>query len=156
MKIAARCVSEGSLSPSSHCLKVMKIEDKGEGVRALCDLEKGTFLFEYKGELVSGREGREREEDHFQRTGENRYCFFFVHQGKSQCVDPVKEKEMIHLKVNHSRKRANVVAKVVVDSVLSPHICFFVKRKIFASEELLLDYGDRRKEVAKECPWLNE
>lgn len=57
--------------------------------------------------------------------------------------------------INHGNKSANLVTKVVeVDGL--PRLCFFATGDIEAGEELLYDYGDRRKDAIISYPWLSE
>ena len=55
--------------------------------------------------------------------------------------------------VNHSRKAPNALLKVFsIDGV--PRLCLIAFRNIEIGEELLYDYGERRKEVIESNPWL--
>ena len=35
-----------------------------------------------------------------------------------------------------------------------PHLCFFARKEVNVGDELLYDYGDRRKEVLEANEWL--
>ena len=135
-------------------LNIVEIPEKGEGLVAHDAIPKHTFLCEYRGELLSREEGLQRENLHFKRTGENRYCFFFFLGDVRMCIDP--HEDSIALKMNHSSKNPNVIVRVMLDSESIPHLCFFANRAIRAQEELLFDYGDRRKKVLERCEWLRE
>jgi histone-lysine N-methyltransferase SETD8 len=55
--------------------------------------------------------------------------------------------------VNHSKRVPNVLLKVfIIDGV--PRLCLMALRNIDIGEELLYDYGERRKEVLDSNPWL--
>ena len=55
--------------------------------------------------------------------------------------------------INHCRKQSNLSPKVVVaDSC--PHLVFVAARDIVSGEELLYDYGERRKDLVHHNPWL--
>lgn len=57
--------------------------------------------------------------------------------------------------INHSKKAANVKVKVVeVDG--KPRLAMIAARKLHVGEELLYDYGERKKDIVKENPWLKE
>jgi hypothetical protein len=49
--------------------------------------------------------------------------------------------------MNHSRENANLKGQVVVDRFQLLHACFLAKRDIEVGEPLLIDYGERRREV---------
>ena len=55
--------------------------------------------------------------------------------------------------INHSKISQNV-KPVVVSIDNTPRIVFVASKTIKAGEELLYDYGDRRREVIEKFPWL--
>lgn len=68
-------------------------------------------------------------------------------------VDATKDNGRMGRLLNHSRKNANVVTKVIeVDSY--PYLCLIAVRDIDKGEELVYDYGERREDVVKAMPWL--
>ncbi len=60
--------------------------------------------------------------------------------------------------MNHSRTNANMNAKMIQTLEETEgeeeHLCFIAKRDIQLGEELLFDYGERRREVCKHFQWL--
>ena len=63
------------------------------------------------------------------------------------------EEECYGKLINHSKKKANLLPKVVtVDN--TPRLIFIAKKDIDCGQELLYDYGDRNKESIKSHPWL--
>ncbi len=64
--------------------------------------------------------------------------------------------------VNHSRTNANMNAKVIQSveetdyerAEEEEYLCFIAKRDIEEGEELLFDYGERRREVCNHFQWL--
>jgi len=55
--------------------------------------------------------------------------------------------------INHSRSSPNMK----VEFIAAPtriHVCFFALRDIRAGEELLFEYGDKRRDVVRALPWL--
>ena len=55
--------------------------------------------------------------------------------------------------INHSKKSANALPKVfTVDG--NPRLCLIAMRDIDVGEELLYDYGERRKDILDANPWL--
>jgi SET domain-containing protein len=57
--------------------------------------------------------------------------------------------------VNHSIRNANSTAKLAVIDTIS-HIFLKAKRDILAGEELLYDYGERRRDILDAHPWLSQ
>ena len=69
-------------------------------------------------------------------------------------IDATKEDGNLGRLINHSRKEANIVPKITdVDG--EPHLYFIAVRDIGSGEELVYDYGDRRKTTLKHHPWLS-
>ena len=57
--------------------------------------------------------------------------------------------------INHGSKGSNLRPRVVeVEGV--PRLCFFASADISPGEELLYDYGDKRKAAVAAHPWLTE
>lgn len=133
---------------------VDQMKEKGEGLVARKRIAKYTFICEYEGEVVSKSVGERREKDHFKKTHKNRYCFYFFFGEQRLCVDP--KPTCLALKMNHSGRQPNVIVRVVVDKATRPHLCFFASREIAPDEELLFDYGERRREVIESFKWLKE
>jgi histone-lysine N-methyltransferase SETD8 len=81
--------------------------------------------------------------------------FYFKKNEKRYCIDATQESPRLGRLLNHSRRRANLEAKVLVLKG-QPHLIFTAKRKILSNEELLYDYGDRSKVNITNHPWLAE
>ncbi len=58
--------------------------------------------------------------------------------------------------INHSRSCSNLKGYIVEDTNKKIHLCFLAKRDIQPGEELLIDYGEKRREVLKENQWLKD
>ena len=69
--------------------------------RRLC---KGEFVVEYVGELITEKQGVEREESYPEENAS--FIFHFKHCGKSWCVDATEESGRLGRLINHSK--ANV------------------------------------------------
>ena len=80
-------------------------------------------------------------------------CIYTLSYCLTECsVDATKENSGTGRFINHHLK-GNVLTKVVsIDDI--PHLYFVAIRNISPGEELCYDYGDRRKDVIKEHPWL--
>ena len=73
--------------------------------------------------------------------------------GDCYSVDATKENGRMGRLVNHSRKQANVVTKMVTLPE-RPCLCLMAARDIQPGEELQYDYGDRSKAAEEAHPWL--
>ena len=58
--------------------------------------------------------------------------------------------------LNHSKKDFNLVIDVLKDKYGIRHLCFRSCRDIKEGEELLIDYGERRKSIVAIHPFLNQ
>jgi histone-lysine N-methyltransferase SETD8 len=133
-------------------VEVRDVPDKGKGVFAKVEIERGTILFPYQGELISTQEAVLREENAANegRTGD--YVFWFRNaSGKKMCIDATNSTHISRY-LNHSRKKPDV--KAVLDQTGA--IVFKTIRRVAVDEEMLFDYGDRRKDVVDDHPWLRE
>lgn len=68
-------------------------------------------------------------------------------------VDATRETGRLGRLVNHSATQANATVKVV-QLKEEPYLCIFASRDILVGEELLIDYGERRKYILEALPWL--
>ena len=136
--------------PNYSGLEVKASQEKGRGVFATKGFEKGDFLVEYSGELVSRGEGLHREQRAEEDGG---YLFFFSHDGQCFCIDATNEDGTLGRLINHSRLAGNCTPKkIVVDG--QPHIYFVAANAISPGEELMFDYGERRTKILKDFPFL--
>ena len=58
--------------------------------------------------------------------------------------------------MNHSKANANLKGYLIVDQAKQLHCCFLANRDIEAGEALLIDYGERRRDVVRSFPWLKQ
>jgi SET domain-containing protein len=126
----------------------------GRGVFAKYDIPRGSFLFEYKGELIDKKEAEIREEM-YEQEEKGCYMMYFVHK-KQLCIDATDEKYGVARLVNHRKEPNNNVfaRKIMIDG--EPRLCMFNCCLIKAGEELRHDYGDRSRKTIDENPWLEE
>ena len=73
-------------------------------------------------------------------------CFHFS-------VDATEENETCGRLMNHS-KLGNIKPRVIDDGNL--HLCFFACEDIDVGEELLYDYGERKKDIVEQNEWLRQ
>ena len=134
-------------------LEIKGTNEKGRGVFTCIDFQKGDFVVEYAGELVTLEEAKNREMEYEKDPSYGSYMYYFTNDNKSYCVDATEETGRLGRLVNHSKKRANLKPKVHTLN-RNPHIIFLASRHIKIGEELLFDYGDKSKYSIKHHPWL--
>ena len=81
---------------------------------------------------------------------------FYKHDSKKLCIDATAEDSSVGRLINHSIKDANLKMKVVVADRGSPQVVFVASKEIHSENELTYDYGERRKRVVDDNPWLKE
>ena len=70
---------------------------------------KGEFVVEFVGELITEKQGVEREESYPEEKGS--FVFYFKHRGKSWCVDATEESGRLGRLINHSKTNTNVARR---------------------------------------------
>lgn len=137
----------------SH-IEISEEGEKGKGIRCTRFLEKGEFVCEYSGELITKKEAEIREEKYGTDPKFGCYMYYFRLNDRVWCVDATLCGRKGRL-INHSAKKANVITKSFnIDN--KPTLCFFAKTDIAKGVELMYDYGDRRKDALDSHPWLIE
>ncbi|KYO02746.1 putative SET domain protein [Plasmodium gaboni] len=152
------------------CIRVIFDNIKGRCIYAASNMYKLDFICEYVGDVLTYNEAMKREEKYKRNTKKGCFMFYFKYDNKIYCVDSTKEsvidteinnnkkKKKKLLKsfarlVNHSKKKSNLIPKVLkVDN--NPRLFFVASRDIKEGEELLIDYGERDKEIIKDNQWL--
>ncbi|XP_071814729.1 N-lysine methyltransferase KMT5A-A-like isoform X2 [Apostichopus japonicus] len=127
---------------------VQQVPLKGRGVFASQKFEKGDFLLEYCGKLLTGEEG-----DILEQNISTGFRFFFKSKGQEFCIDASEEPSIgptFGRLVNHGQKDELNVKLTVVDIEGTPALCLFALRDIQEGEELLYNYG------VKQLPWLQQ
>ncbi|KOB88511.1 hypothetical protein PFDG_02606 [Plasmodium falciparum Dd2] len=151
------------------CIRVIFDSIKGRCIYAASNMYKLDFICEYVGDLLTYNEAMKREEKYKRNTKKGCFMFYFKYDNKTYCVDSTKESMVdaeIHNKmkkkkilrsfarlVNHSKKKSNLIPKVLkVEN--NPRLFFVASRDIKEGEELLIDYGERDKDIIKDNEWL--
>ncbi len=131
------------LSGSSEGLAELKTAgSKGRGVETTQKISRGEFVLEYRGELLDGVTAEQRQLQYEKQGDERCYVLDFQVRGRSYSIDATAETGTLGRLINHSRKKPNLVPKVVEIKRI-PHVVFFALRNIATREELLYDYVDR-------------
>ncbi|XP_077429564.1 uncharacterized protein LOC144056525 [Vanacampus margaritifer] len=131
-----------------HGLDVKYISEfKGRGVFACASFEKGDFLLEYRGALLSKQECERRQRLYHDKM--KAFMFEFRFDGRTWCVDAATEDGSLgrlvnddHINPNSTMKYLNVQGK--------PHLCLFATRDIDTGEEITYNYGD------SDWPWRSK
>lgn len=147
-----RNLEQAILEERSEGLKVAHFEGKGRGIIADRRFQRGEFVIEYVGDLISTTEAAEREKRYALDENAGCYMYYFKHKNQQYCIDATEDTGKLGRLVNHSRN-GNLMTKVVVVKQ-KPHLVLIAKDDIESGEELCYDYGDRSKESLLHHPWL--
>ncbi|XDV16493.1 hypothetical protein PO909_016183 [Leuciscus waleckii] len=119
-------------------------DSKGRGVFSCTEFDKGDFLLEYRGDLISKEECERRQRVYHDAL--KVFLFEFRYDGKLLCVDAARDDASLGRLVNDDHINPNSKMKTIrVDG--KPHLCLFAIRSICAGEEITYNYGD------SEWPW---
>uniref|UniRef100_A0A6I8SJ31 [histone H4]-lysine(20) N-methyltransferase n=1 Tax=Xenopus tropicalis TaxID=8364 RepID=A0A6I8SJ31_XENTR len=133
-------------------MKMDMITGKGRGVIATRDFQRGEFVVEYHGDLIEITDAKRREATYAQDSNTGCYMYYFQYLNKTYCIDATRETGRLGRLINHS-KSGNCHTKLHnINNV--PHLILVASRDINVGEELLYDYGDRRKSSLEAHPWL--
>ncbi|XP_072397895.1 histone-lysine N-methyltransferase EHMT2 [Diabrotica undecimpunctata] len=127
---------------TQHRFQLYKTDSKGWGVKTLRLIERGHFVCEYVGEILTDSDADHREDDSF-------VFDLGTKDTDNFCVDAKFYGNLTRF-INHSCNPNLHPVKVFVDhqDVRFPRIAFFALRDIRAEEELSFDYG-RKFWIAK-------
>ncbi|WBW72838.1 histone lysine H3-K36 methyltransferase Set2 [Schizosaccharomyces osmophilus] len=121
-------------------------EKKGFGLRAIADLQRYTFIYEYIGEVIPEQKFRKRMVKYDEEGIKH---FYFMMLQKGEYIDATKKGSLARF-CNHSCNPNCYVDKWMVGDKLRMGI--FSKRDILRGEELTFDYNvDRYGAQAQPC-----
>ena len=127
------------------------ISGKGRGVVAKKEFDVDDFVIEYKGNLMTKKEGLLKEKEYSRMNISESYMFFFG----ENCIDATAETKDLGRLINHSKKYANVEPLcVTLDG--RPRLALIASKKIRINDEILFDYNDNRKSAVENFPFLKE
>ncbi|XP_064099740.1 dentin sialophosphoprotein-like isoform X2 [Macrobrachium nipponense] len=121
---------------SAH-MQLFKTDGKGWGVRALKTIQKGSYVCEYVGEIITDLEADQREDDSYLFDLDNK-------DSETFCIDARGYGNIARF-INHLCEPNLTPVKVFIDhqDLTFPRIAFFANRDIEADEELGFDYGEK-------------
>ncbi|KAL7846074.1 hypothetical protein AOLI_G00242660, partial [Acnodon oligacanthus] len=126
------------------CLTCSLFSHVGRGIFSSVHFDKGDFLLEYRGELISKHECERRQNIHHGAL--KVFMFEFRYNGKLFCVDAALEGDSLGRLVNDDHVRPNSKMKTITVAG-KPHLCLFATRSFTPGEEITYNYGD------SEWPW---
>ncbi|KAL2100471.1 hypothetical protein ACEWY4_004865 [Coilia grayii] len=147
-------IDELILKGIENGMTVQHIEGKGRGVFATQNFQKGQYVVEYHGDLLQITDAKKRETMYAQDPSTGCYMYYFQYLSKTYCVDATSESGRMGRLINHSRN-GNCHTKLH-DINGIPHLILVASRDIHKGEELLYDYGDRRRSSIAAHPWLKQ
>lgn len=127
--------------------------EKGRGIFSTRRFERGEFVCEYAGEMISYKAAKKREEKYATDTSIGCYMYFFEHKSKQYCIDATAETDRLGRLFNHSKLEGNCHTKLF-EMNSRPYLILVASRNIECGEELMYDYGDRNKTSLASHPWL--
>ncbi|XP_077362129.1 N-lysine methyltransferase KMT5A-like [Festucalex cinctus] len=112
---------------------------KGRGVFSSCYFQKGDFLVEYRGDIISKQERENRLRVYHDAL--KVFMFEFRYNGKTLCVDAARDDNSLGRLVNDDHICPNSkMQRITVDR--QPHLCLFATKDIEPGEEITYNYGD--------------
>lgn len=123
------------------CLRVFETENKGLGICTERSIQKGSFVGEYVGEILSSLQVKQR----LQSLTENDSCYIVTYREHTNSgsalttnVDATFKGNLMRF-VNHSCSPNLAMLPVRTDSIV-PRLCLFTCKDILAGEELSFSY----------------
>ncbi|XP_073716136.1 uncharacterized protein [Misgurnus anguillicaudatus] len=116
---------------------------KGRGVFSCRHFQKGDFLFEYRGRVLT-KEEYERRHSELEV-----FLFEFRFDGRQLWVDASKDDGSLGRLVNDDHVNPNSKMKIITVN-RKPHLCLFAVKNISPGDEIMYNYGD------SDWPWRNK
>nr|XP_057918564.1 uncharacterized protein LOC131109977 [Doryrhamphus excisus]XP_057918565.1 uncharacterized protein LOC131109977 [Doryrhamphus excisus]XP_057918566.1 uncharacterized protein LOC131109977 [Doryrhamphus excisus]XP_057920422.1 uncharacterized protein LOC131115987 isoform X1 [Doryrhamphus excisus]XP_057920423.1 uncharacterized protein LOC131115987 isoform X1 [Doryrhamphus excisus] len=126
---------------------------KGRGVFSKRHFQKGEFLIEYRGQVISKQEHENRL--HIYHDALKVFMFEFRYNGKNLCVDAAQEDDSLGRLVNDDNVSPNSKMKTITVNG-QPHLCLFATTDIKPGEEITYNYGDSDWPWRLKCPTVKE
>ena len=134
-------------------MEIRNIENKGRGVFSTRCFQRGEFVCEYAGEIISYKVAKKREELYAADPSIGCYMYFFEYKSKQYCIDATAETNRLGRLFNHSKTGGNCHTKLF-EMNAKPYLILIASRDIKCGEELTYDYGERNRVAIESHPWL--
>ncbi len=134
-------------------MEIKNIENKGRGVFSTRCFQRGEFVCEYAGEIISYKVAKKREELYAADPSIGCYMYFFEYKSKQYCIDATAETNRLGRLFNHSKTGGNCHTKLF-EMNAKPYLILIASRDIKCGEELTYDYGERNRVAIESHPWL--
>lgn len=135
------CPNRATQHQSLKCLRVFETENKGLGICTERSIQKGSFVGEYVGEVVSSLQVKRR----LQSLTESDSCYIVTYRECTSSgsilmtnIDATFKSNLMRF-VNHSCSPNLTMLPVRKDSIV-PRLCLFACKDILAGEELCFSY----------------
>lgn len=132
-----KSIEEAVLSEKDDGLEVHMFVGKGRGIISTKEFQRGDFVVEYSGELISIEEAKIREVIYAQDQNTGCYMYYFAHKNVQYCVDATPETPRLGRLVNHSRNGNLMTKTIIVNS--KPRLVLVAKEDIRPGDELTYD-----------------
>lgn len=132
------CLNKRFQKCQSAKVEIFKTKKKGWGLRTLTDLQAGTFIMEYVGEVVRSKEFRSRVKKYTKQKIKHHY---FMALRSDEIIDATCKGNLTRF-INHSCEPNCETQKWTVNGDL--RIGFFTIRDLKAGEEVTFDYQFQR------------
>ncbi|XP_044258627.1 probable histone-lysine N-methyltransferase set-23 [Tribolium madens] len=123
-------------------LKIVKTENKGLGLFSADIIDKGNFICEYAGEVITQAEAHRRFASYATMGLQHNYIFCinenFGSKNEKTFIDPTFYGNMGRY-INHSCDPNSVLIPIRVDNL--PKLCIFAKESINKNTEITFNYG---------------
>lgn len=144
------CLNRLSQCDPGRHLTIVTTEKKGLGVVTRTPLQKGSFVGEYVGEIISSSASKDRLES-LNSTAECYIVQYHEHWDDrvvTTNIDATYRGNMTRF-INHSCDPNLVMVPVRSDSIV-PRLCLFTSKDICAGDELCFNYSGRASSVDSE------
>eukprot|EP01091_Cochliopodium_minus_P010444 TRINITY_DN2762_c0_g1_i4.p1 TRINITY_DN2762_c0_g1~~TRINITY_DN2762_c0_g1_i4.p1 ORF type:complete len:585 (-),score=165.39 TRINITY_DN2762_c0_g1_i4:15-1625(-) len=132
------CTNHVISSGSKVSFEIFKTVDKGWGVKTLVDIQKGEFVCQYIGEVITSDEANNRK----QYDKEKLSYLFDLAGGENYTID-AKMKGNVSRFINHSCDANLSIYEAFIDNLNEnlPLLCMFANRDFDAGTELTINYN---------------
>lgn len=117
-------------------------------------IKKDDVVIEYVGEIVTTTSEMKKREISYAKNNLGCYILEFSFKGKKAYIDATEETIHKARLMNHSNDANLMPFKRIIND--RPQIFFKAKVDINPNTELVWDYGDRRRAVVENNPWLSK